>query len=242
MNEYRAPAGPDVQRMFAAIAGRYDLLNRLLSFRVDRYWRRSTVRLIRSMGTSPGDLCLDLCTGTGDLMFELQRQLGLQVVGADFCHPMLLHAQEKLGMGPGRSKTKLTDADALALPFRDQTFRFVTVAFGLRNVENMVQGLMEMFRVLEPGGSLVVLEFSRPVLPVFRSVFGFYFNHILPRLGSWISGTDGPYKYLPNSVGRFPSQTELVRMITLTGFERVQYRNLSGGIAALHWGTKRSGS
>ena len=242
MNAYRAPPGPDVQRMFAAIAGRYDLLNRLLSFQIDRYWRRRTVRLIRSMEPSPDDMCLDLCTGTGDLMLELQRRLGLQVVGADFCHPMLLHAQEKLGSGPNQSTSKLSDADAMALPFREGTFRFVTIAFGLRNVEIIEQGLKEMYRVLEPGGSCVILEFSRPVLPVFRSVFAFYFSHILPRLGAWISGTEGPYQYLPDSVGRFPSQMELAAIITSVGFERVQYRNLTGGVAALHWGTKQGGS
>ncbi len=241
MNAYRAPPGPDVQRMFAAIADRYDLLNRLLSFQVDRYWRHRTVRLLRSMEPSPDDNCLDLCTGTGDLMLELQDRLGLQVVGADFCHPMLLHAQKKLGTGPNPSATQLTDADAQALPFRKGTFRFVTIAFGLRNVEVMEHGLREMFRVLAPGGSLVILEFSRPVLPVFRSVFAFYFSHILPRLGAWISGIQGPYQYLPDSVGRFPSQPELAQMITSVGFDRVQYRNLTGGIAALHWGTKRNG-
>ena len=124
-------------------------------------------------------------------MLELQRRLGLQVVGADFCHPMLLHAQEKLGSGPNQSTSKLSDADAMALPFREGTFRFVTIAFGLRNVEIIEQGLKEMYRVLEPGGSCVILEFSRPVLPVFRSVFAFYFSHILPRLGAWISGNRG---------------------------------------------------
>ena len=97
-----------------------------------------------------------------------------------------------------------------------------------------------MLRVLSPGGSLVILEFSRPALPVFRSIFAFYFSHILPRLGTWISGTEGPYQYLPDSVGRFPAQKELARIVTSVGFEKVQYRNLTGGIAALHWGTKRS--
>jgi demethylmenaquinone methyltransferase/2-methoxy-6-polyprenyl-1,4-benzoquinol methylase len=241
VNAYRAPPGPDVQRMFAAIADRYDLLNRLLSFQVDRYWRRRAVRLIRSMESFPNDICLDLCTGTGDLMIDLEQRLDLQVVGADFCHPMLLHAQKKLGMGPNGSISKLSDADAMALPFREGTFRFVTIAFGLRNVEVMEQGLKEIFRVLEPGGNLIILEFSRPVLPVFRSVFAFYFSHILPRLGAWISGTEEPYQYLPDSVGRFPSQMELAGIIASVGFERVQYRNLTGGIAALHWGTKRKG-
>ncbi len=242
MNDYRAPPGPDVQRMFAAIADRYDLLNRLLSLQVDRYWRRSTVRLIRSMGPSPEDICLDLCTGTGDLMLDLKRHLDIEVVGADFCHPMLLHAQAKMGTGSEPSHTSLAGADALALPFRDRTFRFVTVAFGLRNVEIMDLGLQEILRVLVPGGNLVVLEFSQPVWPVFRAVFRFYFSHILPRLGTWISGTDGPYRYLPDSVGRFPSQPELAHLITSVGFERVRYRNLTGGIAALHWGTKPGGA
>jgi len=241
MNAYRAPPGPDVQRMFAAIADRYDLLNRLLSFQVDRYWRHHVVRVIRSMRPSPHDTCLDVCTGTGDLMLELRDRVGLQVVGADFCHPMLLHAQEKLRTGPNQPTNQLIDADAQALPFRDGKFRFVTIAFGLRNIEVMEHGLREMFRVLSPGGSLVILEFSRPVIPVFRSLFAFYFSHILPRLGAWISGTQGPYQYLPDSVSRFPSQVELADVITSVGFERVQHRNLTGGIAALHWATKRNG-
>ena len=241
MNAYRAPPGPDVQRMFAAIADRYDLLNRLLSFQVDRYWRHRVVRLIRSMRPSPQDTCLDVCTGTGDLMLELRDRVGLQVVGADFCYPMLLHAQEKLGTDPNHATNQLIGADAQALPFRDGRFRFVTIAFGLRNVEVMEHGLQEMFRVLSPGGSLVILEFSRPVMPVFRSLFAFYFCYILPKLGAWISGTQGPYQYLPDSVSRFPSQVELADVITSVGFERVQYRNLTGGIAALHWATKRAG-
>ena len=120
-------------------------------------------------------------------------------MGADFSHPMLLHAQEKLKKSGHESRTALTGADALALPFRDQSFRFVTVAFGLRNVEIIESGLTEMFRVLdEPGGSLIILEFSQPVVPIFRSVFAFYFRHVLPRLGTWISGSEGPYQYLPD--------------------------------------------
>ena len=114
----------------------------------------------------------------------------------------------------------------------------MTVAFGLRNVEIMESGLTEMFRVLEPGGNLIILEFSQPVVPIFRSVFAFYFRHILPRLGTWISGSEGPYQYLPESVGRFPDQPDLARIVETIGFKNVKYRNLTGGIAALHWGQK----
>ncbi len=238
MDVYRAPPGPTVQKMFGEIADRYDLLNRLLSLSVDRWWRRKMVRLIESIESSPTGVGLDLCTGTGDLLLEIQKRLDIEIVGADFSHPMLLHAQEKLKKSPNASRTLLTGADALALPFRDQSFRFVTVAFGLRNVEIIESGLTEMFRVLEPGGNLIILEFSQPVVPIFRSVFAFYFRHVLPRLGTWISGSAGPYQYLPESVGRFPDQPDLARIVETTGFKNVKYRNLTGGIAALHWGQK----
>jgi demethylmenaquinone methyltransferase/2-methoxy-6-polyprenyl-1,4-benzoquinol methylase len=224
--------------MFGAIAGRYDLLNRLLSLSIDRYWRRQSVGLIRSMNPGPRDRCLDLCTGTGDLLIDIGRKLGLSAVGADFCYPMLEQARAKLKSAGLAGEIPLSSADALALPFPEGTFRFVTVAFGLRNIEFIEQGLKEMRRVLRSGGVLIILEFSQPVLPVFRSVFALYFKHILPRLGAWVSGAQGPYRYLPDSVGRFPSQLQLVRIIESAGFGNVQYRNLTGGIVAVHWGEK----
>ncbi len=238
----RAPSqGPDplvVRQMFADIAPSYDFLNHFLSLSIDRRWRRRAVGFIASSDPDPADVCLDLCSGTGDLSIELHRQLNLRVVSSDFCHPMLFESRKKLRSAGFGDAIHLAEADALELPFADGSFAFVTIAFGLRNLESIERGLREMRRVLQPGGPLVVLEFSRPVLPLFREVFGFYFRHILPRLGAMISGREGPYQYLPSSVGRFPPQRELAALISSSGFSDVGFRNLTAGVAALHWGRK----
>jgi demethylmenaquinone methyltransferase/2-methoxy-6-polyprenyl-1,4-benzoquinol methylase len=133
---------------------------------------------------------------------------------------------------------RTVEADSMATPFADDSFNAVTVAFGLRNLEDPRKGLAEMRRVLKPGGVLVVLEFSRPVIPVMRQAFQFYFQRILPRIGAWISGQGSAYQYLPDSVSRFPAQRELAGLMSDVGLQSVRYRNLSGGIAALHWGLK----
>ena len=233
--------GPDprvVRQMFADIAPSYDFLNHFLSLSIDRRWRRRAVGFIASLEPDPADVCLDLCSGTGDLSIELHRRLNLQVVSSDFCHPMLSESRKKLRSAGLGDAVHLTEADALELPFADGSFRFVTIAFGLRNLESIEGGLQEMVRVLRPDGSLVILEFSRPVLPLFREFFGLYFRHILPRLGTMISGTEGPYQYLPSSVGRFPPQRELAALMESAGLSDVGFRNLTTGIAALHWGRR----
>lgn len=235
---YKGPDGRSVQQMFGAIAHRYDLLNHLLSASIDRYWRRRVVAMIRSLSPQPGDRCLDLCTGTGDLAIDISGLLELETIASDFSHPMLMESIGKIGRRGLGSRIRIAEADAQHLPFAESSVRFVTVAFGIRNVESVPAALAEMCRVLLPGGTVLILEFSKPVVPGFRQVFDFYFTHILPRVGAWISGVDGPYRYLPASVRRFPPQRELVSMIEAAGFESVRYRNLTGGIAALHWGTK----
>jgi demethylmenaquinone methyltransferase/2-methoxy-6-polyprenyl-1,4-benzoquinol methylase len=235
------PMGKDakaVQQMFAKVADRYDFLNHLLSLSVDRYWRRRAVNLLESLEPAPEDACLDLCTGTGDMLFEVVRRLRLAAVGSDFCHPMLLKASRKHQERALGSRVSLIGADAETLPFRNSSFRFVTVAFGIRNVETLERGLFEIVRVLKPGGTAIILEFSTPVVPLFRNLFNFYFSYVLPKLGSWVSGTHGPYQYLPASVRRFPSQREFAGMLESSGLEEVHYRNLTLGIAALHWGQK----
>lgn len=230
--EYQGPDSRAVQEMFAGIAHRYDFLNHFLSASVDRYWRRIAVRQVGALtGSSP--LCLDLCSGTGDLALALNRGLQSEVVASDFCHPMLTRAALKVGGRPIRT----VEADTLTLPFRDASFDAVTIAFGLRNLADPYEGLKEMHRVLKPGGAVVILEFSKPVIPLLRHLFNFYFRNILPKLGAVISGNGRAYQYLPDSVQKFPAQKELAELMQEVGFQKVDYRNLSGGIAALHWGS-----
>jgi demethylmenaquinone methyltransferase/2-methoxy-6-polyprenyl-1,4-benzoquinol methylase len=221
--------------MFAGIAPRYDFLNHFLSISIDRYWRRVATAKVRDLvGTSP-ELCLDACAGTGDLAIALDRSLNTRVIAADFCHPMLIRATEKTS-----GRIRIIEADALDLPFPDGCFDAVTMAFGLRNLEDRRRGLSEICRVLKSGGALVLLEFSKPVVPVFRQAFEFYFSNVLPVIGSVVSGDSGAYRYLHDSVREFPDQDELLQMMRTAGFVNTGYHNLSGGIAALHWG--RAGS
>jgi len=225
--------------MFAEIAPRYDFLNHFLSISIDRRWRK--VAVARAGACLKGKIqpiCLDLCSGTGDLAIELNRELNVPVVASDFCHPMLIRGLEKVRSVGRDGFIPLIEADSLVLPFANDTFDVASVAFGLRNLEDAKEGLVEMKRVLKPDGAAIVLEFSRPVVPVFRQLFEFYFHHVLPHLGALISGQDSAYRYLPTSVRRFPPQHELAAMMESVGFKDVAYRNLSGGIAALHWGIK----
>jgi demethylmenaquinone methyltransferase/2-methoxy-6-polyprenyl-1,4-benzoquinol methylase len=233
---YRGPDAQQVQRMFAGIAHRYDFLNHFLSASIDKRWRKSAVSKVRELLPNLAEaVCLDLCSGTGDLAIELHRELKLPVVASDFCHPMLTRSTIKLELLGFRRSIRVVEADGLNLPFQSGSFDAVTIAFGLRNLEDIQRGLREMFRVLKPSGVLVILEFSKPVIPVLRQAFGFYFRSVLPRLGALISGQDFAYQYLPDSVSKFPSQDELVRIVRAVGFSKVGYLNLTGGIAALHW-------
>ena len=186
----------------------------------------------------PSAICLDLCSGTGDLAIELHRDLNAAVVASDFCHPMLTRSSAKLERLSFREAVRLIEGDAMSLPFPNASFDAATIAFGLRNLQDPFEGLDEMFRVLKPGGAVVILEFSKPVVPVFRQLFSFYFRNILPKLGAIVSGQNVAYQYLPDSVNKFPSQDELAAIVRSVGFANVGYANLTGGIAALHWGTR----
>jgi demethylmenaquinone methyltransferase / 2-methoxy-6-polyprenyl-1,4-benzoquinol methylase len=226
-----------VRQMFAEIAPSYDRLNHLLSINIDKAWRRFTVKQLADVLARPDAIALDLCCGTADLALELERQT--RVIGCDFCHPMLVIGNEKIAAQRAR-RIALAEGDALSLPFADASFDAVTIAFGLRNLEHVEGGLAEIYRVLKPGGRAAVLEFSRPIVPIFRQLFTFYFNHILPRIGALISGSGGAYTYLPQSVNNFPDQKRLAELMRQAGYTNVRYHNLSGGIAALHLGERGS--
>lgn len=222
-----------VRDMFAGIAGKYDFLNHFLSLNIDRRWRRLVSARLRETLDRVDAIVLDVACGTGDLSLELKRNARARVIGTDFCHPMLVKAVEK-----GGGALPFAEGDAMDLPFADESFDAVTIAFGLRNLSNFRDGLTELRRVLKAGGRLVVLEFSAPVVPGFRQVFNIYFNRLLPRIGGAVSGSRGAYEYLPDSVSKFPDQKKLAEMIETIGFKAVEYRNLTGGIAAIHTALK----
>ncbi len=223
-----------VRLMFAEIAPRYDLLNHTLSLNIDRRWRRLVIRQVSDRLRRSGAVALDLCCGTADLSLELGALA--PTYGVDFCHPMLELGKKKIRRAS--LPIELVEGDALRVPFADSMFDVVTVAFGLRNVDGTRDGLREIYRLLKPGGRGVVLEFSRPQLPIFRSLFRFYFTQLLPRIGNAVSGSSFAYQYLPDSVQAFPDQKELAAMMRTVGFSEVRYYNLFGGVASLHVGDK----
>jgi demethylmenaquinone methyltransferase / 2-methoxy-6-polyprenyl-1,4-benzoquinol methylase len=222
-----------VREMFATIASRYDLLNHLLSGNVDRRWRQTVANRVRERTPVSDSRILDVACGTGDLALTLFETTRAEVFATDFCRPMLNIAATKIGTG-----IRLVEGDALCLPFREDSFDVVTIAFGLRNLASVQSGLAELYRVLKCGGWLAVLEFSKPANPALRAVFGAYFKHVLPVMGGVISGSRGAYRYLPDSVQRFPNQRQLAGVLQETGFVQVSFENLTGGIAALHLGRK----
>jgi len=215
-----------VRAMFARIARRYDLLNRLLSMGVDRRWRSA---LVEELGPGRAGLVVDSCCGTGDLSAALERS-GARVLGVDFTLPMLVRAREK------RGRTLFVGGDALRLPVRDGAADATTIAFGLRNLADRAQGLRELARIVRPGGRVLVLEFSLPPARWLRALYRLYFTRILPRIGGWISGEPAAYRYLPDTVLVWPDPDELRAEMEAVGLEQCGYRRLTGGIACLSWG------
>ncbi len=228
--------GEKIQQMFGAIAPRYDFLNRLLSLGIDRRWRTKAVRLLRYR---EGARILDVATGTGDVALEIARRTppSVRITGADFCREMVELGREKVAVSPYAERIDFLVAPCEALPFEDNTFDSVTIAFGIRNVVDRGLGLMEMRRVLKPGGRLIILEFSTPRSALFRNIYYFYFRRLLPMIGGLFSRYNA-YKYLPDSVLEFPSTAEFSRMISDTGFRDVQVHELTFGIASIYCGEK----
>ena len=229
-NEREAAAW--VRGMFARVAHRYDLANHLLSFNIDRRWRAHTGAA--AFLKPEGARALDICCGTGDLALALSEAWSGVVMGSDFCHPMLVAARDKIARR--RAGIALFESDALHLPLRDASLDLITVGFGFRNLANYQAGLAEMRRVLRPGGVAAILEFSRPPNRLFAGLYHFYSRRILPWIGGALSGSRDAYRYLPESVGKFPAAPELADLMRQAGFENVSFEYLTGGIVALHLG------
>jgi demethylmenaquinone methyltransferase/2-methoxy-6-polyprenyl-1,4-benzoquinol methylase len=239
----RTAAGQDqqaasvaVRDMFTSIAPKYDLLNHVLSMNVDRYWWWRTARRFRQILRRKGSNVLDLCCGTGDMAFALYRASGVEgatVTGVDFSAAMLERARQKSRNRP----MNWVEADALNLPFENAKFDLVTSAFGFRNLANYDEGLREIHRVLNDGGEVGILDFGEPK-GLIGKFYQFYFRHVLPKIGTMLSGVAGPYAYLPASVSRFPSPEEMQQRMLAAGFRQASFTPYTFGIAGLYWGKK----
>jgi demethylmenaquinone methyltransferase/2-methoxy-6-polyprenyl-1,4-benzoquinol methylase len=226
--------------MFTSIAPRYDLLNHVLSFNVDRIWWRRTARTFRHILIRADARVLDLCCGTGDMTFALRRAAGntsAQLIGADFSHAMLLRARVKSRDASAGFAPEWIEADALNLPFPKGHFDLVTSAFGFRNLADYNAGLREIARVLRPGGECGILDFGEP-RGVIGSLYRVYFKRVLPRIGTMISGVRGPYAYLPASVERFPAPEDMLTRMKAAGFSEGSWTPYTFGIAGLYRGRK----
>ena len=231
-----ASAATAVRDMFSSIAPKYDLLNHVLSMNVDRLWWNQTARRFDQVLSRPDARVLDLCCGTGDMTFALQRRMkgkSATLVGADFSHAMLVLATKKTRERPVR----WVEADALQLPFGGNQFDLVTAAFGFRNLANYDHGLAEIYRVLTNGGEIGILDFGEPK-GIVGSVYRLYFRRVLPAIGTMISGVSGPYAYLPRSVQRFPAPEEMLERMRVAGFRDVSWNPYTFGIAGLYRGGK----
>ncbi len=226
-----------VRGVFDSVAGKYDVMNDLMSFGVHRLWKRFA---LSQTGLRPGQTALDLAGGTGDLARELTRQVGAEgtVVLADINDQMLAVGRQRLADAGVFGNVRYAQVNAEALPFPDNHFDCITIAFGLRNVTDKEKALAAMYRVLKPGGRLLVLEFSQPTAPGLKPVYDWYSFKLLPLMGKLVAGDAASYQYLAESIRMHPDQETLKTMLTSAGFARCLYYNLSGGIVALHLGFK----
>lgn len=226
-----------VRSMFAAISGRYDLLNRVMSGRRDRSWRIFAVQQCR---LQQGDSAVDVCAGTGDIAIELAQAVGSKgkVVGVDFCLEMMEVGREKVARHRLGSQIEFVQANAERMPFPDDTFAAATNGFAMRNVASIERTLREMRRVVKPGGRVVVLELAKPEIPVIRSLYEPYFYHVVPVIGGIISGNRGAYKYLPKSLIHFPPRQEILDIFASVGLKSARCCDLTLGIATVFVGIK----
>jgi demethylmenaquinone methyltransferase / 2-methoxy-6-polyprenyl-1,4-benzoquinol methylase len=228
-----------VREMFTRIAPRYDLLNHLLSGQMDKRWRARAARELQPILDRDGAHVLDLCCGTGDLAFSLARNAKARIIGADFSHSMLVRAREKAAAeANGKAPIPFFEADALHLPFADGSFDLVTTAFGFRNLANYEAGLREVLRVLKPGGSVAILEFTEPEPGLIGDTYRYYCQRVLPKIGGWISGDPAAYAYLPKSVARFFRPSELADLMRHVGYAEVRVVLMMLKSVALHIGQK----
>ncbi|HVH61307.1 MAG TPA: bifunctional demethylmenaquinone methyltransferase/2-methoxy-6-polyprenyl-1,4-benzoquinol methylase UbiE [Candidatus Sulfotelmatobacter sp.] len=241
-----ADASKKIRDMFSQIAPRYDLLNHLLSFELDRRWRARAAKCLRAILQRPDALVLDLCCGTGDLAFALRNAGEARILGADFAHTMLVRARMKSRRAPRHSASPpcvpipFFEADALRLPFADASFDLVTSAFGFRNLADYEAGLREIYRVLKPGGTAAILEFAEPPQGFPGDLYRWYFTRVLPRIGSLISGHQSAYTYLANSVARFFRPPELAALMRSVGYQSVAFREWTMRAVALHTATRKT--
>ena len=226
-----------VAGVFDSVAGKYDVMNDVMSFGIHRIWKKIT---LQHTGLKKGMRALDVAGGTGDLSMEMSKQVGPtgEVVMSDINAAMLEQGRRRLLDKGIAGNVQFVEANAEELPFEDNSFDCVTIAFGLRNVTHQDRALSSMFRVLKPGGRLLVLEFSKPVVPGLNKLYDFYSFNVLPVMGKVIANDEASYRYLAESIRMHPSQDTLKQMMMDAGFERCTYHNMSGGIVALHKGFK----
>ena len=225
-----------VHEVFESIAPKYDLMNNIISFRRHKSWRRFTMR---KMNMQPGQTALDLCCGTCDWTIALAKaSSGGKVVGLDFSRNMLDIGQAKVDKLALGNQIELVQGNAMDLPFEDNSFDYVTIGFGLRNVPDVVKTLKEMRRVVKPGGMIVCLEMSKPTWQPFKGIYYFYFEKVMPLLGKWVAKRYEQYQWLPESLASFPDLQALAEMFRDVGMRNVKAYPLTGGVAALHMGTK----
>lgn len=224
-----------VRDMFASIAPRYDLANRVLTAGIDERWRR---RAIAELRPPHHGKILDLCCGTGDLLFHMLRfDATLEVTGLDFCEPMLVRARERARAQAGGNGARFIAGDVMQLRFEDASFDGATMGFSLRNVVDLDMTLREVRRVLRPGARFVNLDVSKAPNPVFKKAFDVYFYGLVPLIGGWIGGSKAAYRYLPQSLTHYPGARELRERFTLAGFLESKFLRLMGGAIAIHVGT-----